>query len=145
MEFTDTFDNIALTSDLYSVSLDTDSDIIREFPILQAATDPGQKPSLKPQQTEAQKEATRMLRAKFRYPACDPPPNAFRDTRTELEKLQSILRTTAQILDKDQLDIWNSVTERNLHLLKQNNSGIPLLKHNITEQIQSYRLNYYVY
>ena len=82
-----------------------------------------------------------MLCAKFRYPARDPPPNAFRDTRTELEKLQSILRTTSQILDKDQLDIWNSVTERNLHLSKQNNSGIPLLKQNITEQIKSYRLN----
>ena len=70
-----------------------------------------------------------------------PPPNTFRDTRTELEKLQSILRTTAQILDKDQLEIWNSVTERNLHLAKQHNSGIPLLKQNITDQIKSYRLN----
>ena len=72
MEFTDTFDDIALTSELYSVSLDTDSDIIREFPILLAATDPGQKPSLKPQQTEAQIEATRMLLREIQIPSPRP-------------------------------------------------------------------------
>ena len=121
--------------------MDTDRHMIQEFQALQALSDPHQKPSLKIQQSEAQKEATRMLRAKFRYPAKDPAPNAFKDTRTELEKLQSILRTTSQILDKDQLEIWNTVTERNLHLSRQHNSGIPLLKQNITDQIKAYRLN----
>ena len=31
--------------------------------------------------------------------------------------------------------------ERNLHLVRQHNSGIPLLKSDITAQIKSYRLN----
>ena len=71
VEFADNFDDIALTTDLYSISVETDQDLIKEFQALQALSDPHQKPSLKIQQSEAQKEATRMLRAKFRYPAED--------------------------------------------------------------------------
>ena len=78
---------------------------------------------------------------KFRYPSVDPEPNFYKDTRTELQKMESILRTTSQILDKDQLDIWNSITERNLHLSAAQNSGIPLVKSDITEQIKNYRMD----
>ena len=78
---------------------------------------------------------------KFRYPSTDPEPNFYKDTRTELQKMESILRTTSQILDKDQLDIWNQITERNLHLSKAHNSGIPLVKSDITEQIKTYRID----
>ena len=52
------------------------------------------KPVLKQEQTEAQKDATRLLKAKFRYPTCDPQPNIVQDKRAELEKIQSILRIT---------------------------------------------------
>ena len=86
VEFADDLDDITFTTDLYSISMDTDRHMIQEFQALQALSDPHQKPSLKIQQSEAKKEATRMLRAKFRYPAKDPAPNAFKDTRTELEK-----------------------------------------------------------
>ena len=78
---------------------------------------------------------------KFRYPSSDPEPNFYKDTRTELQKIESILRTTSQILDKDQLDIWNQITERNLHLSQAHNSGIPLVKSDITEQIKTYRID----
>ena len=78
---------------------------------------------------------------KFRYPSADTEPNFYKDTRTELQKMESILRTTSQILDKDQLDIWNSITERNLHLSAAHNSGIPLVKSDITEQIKTYRMD----
>ena len=44
---------------------------------------------------------------KFRYPAVDPDPNIYRDTRTELQKMESILRTTSQILDKDQVTAFD--------------------------------------
>ena len=107
----------------------------------QASSAPAQKLVLKQQQTEAQKDATRLLKAKFKYPTRDPQPNTVQDKRTELEKIQSILRITSQILDKDTLQIWNSVCERNLHFSKQHNSGIQLLKQNITDEIKSYRLN----
>ena len=73
---------------------------------------------------------------KFRYPSTDPEPNFYKDTWTELQKIESILRTTSQILDKDQLDIWNQITERYLHLSKAHNRGIPLVKSDITEQIK---------
>jgi hypothetical protein len=44
-------------------------------------------------------------------------------------------------LDKDTLHIWNSICERNLHLSKHHNSGIPLLRQNISDEIKAYRLN----
>ena len=130
-----------LTSDIYMLDAEEDEYILQEFPVLQASSALEKKPVLKLQQTEAQKDATRLLKAKFRYPTRDPQPNAVQEKRTELEKIQSILRVTSQILDKDTLHIWNSVCERNLHLSKQHNSGIPLLKQNITDEIKSYRLN----
>ena len=65
----------------------------------------------------------------------------FKDNRTELQKIESILRTTSQILDPDQLHIWNSITERNLHLSQAHNSGIPLVKNDITDQIKNYRID----
>ena len=48
------------------------------------------------------KTATRRLKDKFRYPGVDSAPNSYKDNRNELEKIQSILRTTSQILDKEQ-------------------------------------------
>ena len=80
------------------------------------------------------------MRQKFCYPKDDPQPNIFKDTRTELEKIQSILRTTSQILDKDNLKIWNDACERDLHMRQQFNSGILIFKQNITDHIKTNRL-----
>ena len=112
-----------------------------EFPILHAAAAPSSAHTIKNQQTDAQRQATKLLRQKFKYPTSDPEPNLYRDTRTELQKIESILRTTSQILDQDQLSIWNEITERNLHLSQAHNSGIPLVKNDITEQIKTYRID----
>ena len=73
-----------------------------EFPALKAELTLAQDQKGK---TEAQKEALKTLRQKFRYPRDDPLPNTFKDTRTELEIIQSILRTTSQILNKDNLKV----------------------------------------
>ena len=108
---------------------------------MHAAAAPSSAHSIKNQQTDAQKQATKLLRQKFRYPSVDPEPNMFKDNRTELQKIESILRTTSQILDPDQLHIWNSITERNLHLSQAHNSGIPLVKNDITDQIKNYRID----
>jgi hypothetical protein len=128
-----------LTLDEYDIDLNNDLQIQDEFPVLKAGMTKTQT-SNRPEQTEAQKEATRLLRQKFKYPAQDPPPNDFQDTRTELQKIQSILRISSQILDQDNLEIWNRVCERSLHLVRQNNSGIPLLRQDISDQIKTYRL-----
>jgi hypothetical protein len=130
-----------LTSDIYTLDAEEEDYILQELPVLQASSVPECKPALKLQQNEAQKDATKLLKTKFRYPTRDPQPNVVQDKRTELEKIQSILRITSQILDKETLHIWNSVCERNLHLSKQHNSGIPLLKQNISDEIKAYRLN----
>jgi hypothetical protein len=63
--------------------VETDQDMIKEF--------------------QEQTEAMRMLRAKFRYPMN---PTA-KEARTAIEKLQLILKTTSQTLNRDQLEIWN--------------------------------------
>ena len=108
---------------------------------MHGAAAPSTAHAIKSQQTEAQKEATKLLRQKLRYPSVDPEPNMFKDNRTELQKIESILRTTSQTLDPDQLHIWNSITERNLNLLQAHYSGIPLVKSDITAQIKSYRID----
>ena len=128
-----------LTLDEYDIDINNDVQIQEEFPVLKAGMTKTQT-SNKPEQSEAQKEATRLLRQKFKYPAQDPPPNDFQDTRTELQKIQSILRISSQILDQENLEIWNRVCERSLHLVRQNNSGIPLLRQDISDQIKTYRL-----
>ena len=128
-----------LTSDQYSIDINNDDHICDEFPVLRADTTQTQASS-KPEQSEAQKEVVRLLRLKFKYPSQDPPPNKFQDTRTEREKVESILRISSQILDAENLDVWNRVCERSLHLVRQHNSGIPLLCQNIMDQIKSFRL-----
>ena len=128
-----------LTLDEYDIDINNDIQIHEEFPILKAGMTKTQT-SDKPEQSEAQKEAIRLLRQKFKYPAQDPPPNKFQDTRSELQKIQSILRISSQILDAENLEIWNQVCERSLHLVRQNNSGIPLLRQDISDQIKTYRL-----
>ena len=121
----------SLTLDTYLIDTSRDG-IIEEFPVLSAETSVSTPHALLCQQSEAQKSATRLQRDKFSYLGKDPLPNEFQDKRNEIEKIESILRTTSQILDKDQLDIWNSICERDLHLVRQHNSGIPLLKSDIT-------------
>ena len=116
IDYDNDFDTIPLTNDFYELQSLTDLTLTTEFPILHAAAAPSSAHTIKNQQTDAQRQATKLLRQKFKYPSPDPEPNIFRDTRTELQKIESILRTTSQILDPNQLSIWNQITERNFHL-----------------------------
>ena len=36
---------------------------------------------------------------KFKYPVHDPPPHLFQDTRSDLEKIQDIIKVSASILE----------------------------------------------
>ena len=91
-EISDDLTSTPLTDDLYSLDINNDDHILAEFPVLRADSVPSQASKAKPEQTEAQKEALKLLRQKFKYPHRDPPPNQFQDTRTEKEKVESILR-----------------------------------------------------
>ena len=83
VKFANKLDDITLTTVLHSIFMEAENDMIKEF----------QEPT----------EAMRMLRAKFRYPMI---PTA-KEARTAIEKLQLILKTTSQTLNRDQLEIWN--------------------------------------
>ena len=86
-EISDDLQSTPLTNDLYSLDIDNDSHLLSEFRVLKADTVPSQACKRKPEQTDAQKEAVRLLKLKFRYSTRNPPPNHFQDTRTEREKL----------------------------------------------------------
>ena len=103
-------DSIPLTNDFYELQSLTNLNSTTEFPILPAAAAPSSAHSIKNQQTDAQKKATKLLRQKFRYPSIDPEPNIFNDNRRELQKIESILRTTSQILDPRALKLSNLAT-----------------------------------
>ena len=141
IEYDNDLNTLPLTNNFYELQSLTDSTLTNELPILHASTAPSAAQTIKHKQTDAQQEATKLLRMKFRYPTSDLDSNFYRDTRTELQKIESILRTTYQILDKDQLSICNEITERNLHRSQAHNSGIPLVKSDITEQIKTYRID----
>ena len=73
---------LPLTNDFYQIESLTDCALTNEFPILHASVTPASAKYIKQEQTDAQKEATKQLRMKFRYPSVDPEPNFYKDTRT---------------------------------------------------------------
>ena len=64
-------------------------------------------------------------KSKFVYPKIDPQPSDIIDSRTEPQKMQSVLRTLSQFFTADQLEVWNNLVERNLHISSKFISGIP--------------------
>ena len=71
---------------------------------------------------------------KFAYPRVDPQPSIIVDNRTPPQKMASILRTLSQFLIEHQLEVWNSLVERHLHLSSKFISGIPKIKAQITNE-----------
>ena len=51
--------------------------------------------------------ALSQLRRKLKYPTHDPAPNLFQDTRTDLEKIQDIIKVSASLLEPSVVYIWN--------------------------------------
>ena len=64
-EISDDLTSTPLTADLYSIDINDDDHILEEFPVLRADSVPSQASKTKPEQTEAQKEAVRLLRHDF--------------------------------------------------------------------------------
>jgi hypothetical protein len=52
------------------------------------------------------------MKQKFTYPRIDPDDSGIIDDRSDHQKMASILRICSQILSKDELQVWNELTER---------------------------------
>ena len=57
------------------------------------------------------------------------------------KKMISILRTCSQVLSQPELQVWNSLVERHLHLSEKYVSGLPKIKAIITEEIKCFCLD----
>ena len=82
--------------------------------------------------------ASSAVKQKFRFPAKDPEENSISDERTDVQKVNDILRVWSQILTPAEQTLWNEVAERNLsHDISLN--GIRTPKTFIDAEIKSFR------
>ena len=58
--------------------------------------------------------ATSAIKKKFRFPAHDPSENEVTDTRTDVQKINDIIRVWSQVLNPSEQLLWNDIAERNL-------------------------------
>ena len=75
IEYDNDLDTFPLTNDFYELQSLTDLTLTTEFPILHAAAAPSSAHTIKNQQTDAQGQASKILRQKFKHPFSDPEPN----------------------------------------------------------------------
>ena len=82
--------------------------------------------------------ASSAVKQKFRFPAKDPEENSISDERTDVQKVNDILRVWSQILTPAEQTLWNEVAERNLsHDISLN--GIRTPKTFIDDEIKKFR------
>ena len=82
--------------------------------------------------------ASSAIKKKFRFPAHDPSENEVTDTRTDVQKINDIIRVWSQVLTPSEQLLRNDIAERNLsHDISL--SGIRTPKALIDEQIKKYR------
>ena len=84
------------------------------------------------------KTATSAVKKKFRFPAQDPGENDVTDTRSDLQKINDIIRVWSQVLTPAEQLLWDEIAERNLsHDISL--SGIRTPKTLIDDEIKKYR------
>ena len=76
-----------------------------------------------------------LLKQKFSYPHVDPEASDIVETRTDDQKMASILRICSQILTKDELQIWNQLAERYLENATRYESGIAKIRADMLQEI----------
>ena len=82
--------------------------------------------------------ASNAIKQKFRFPTKDPAENSVTDQRTDVQKVNDILRVWSQILTPDEQTLWNEVAERNLsHDISLH--GIRTPKTFIDDEIKKFR------
>ena len=83
--------------------------------------------------------AIKAQKAKFRFPSSDPKENQVIDTRTPEQKMSDILRIWSQLLTKDETQIWNEISNRDLSRDISLKSGLRTTKSIIDREIKQFR------
>ena len=82
-----------------------------------------------------------LMQQKFSYPRIDPEASGIVYTRTDDQKMASILRICSQILSKGELQCWNELAERFLENATRYESGIPKIRSDMLQEIKHYRIS----
>ena len=81
------------------------------------------------------------MKQKFSYPQIDPAASEIVNKRTDDQKMASILRISALILTKDELECWNELAERYLENVTRYESWIPKIRADMLAAIKQYRIS----
>jgi hypothetical protein len=78
---------------------------------------------------------------RFIYPRTDPEPSNIMDSWSDQQILMSILRTLSCVLNKDQVNLWSEICQRDLQTSEQYKSSLPKLRCCTLDEINQYKLN----
>ena len=81
------------------------------------------------------------MKQKLSYPQIDPATSEIVNKRTDDQKMASILRISAQILTKDELECWNELAEQYLENATRYESWIPKIRADMLAEIKQYRIS----
>ena len=90
-------------------------------------------------QSQLASAAVKAQRAKFRFPRSDPQESDIQDTRTSEQKMSDILRIWSQCLTKDETQVWNTISERDLSRDISLKSGLCTCKSIIDRVIHNFK------
>ena len=83
--------------------------------------------------------AIRAQKAKFRFPKQDPQAPDIVDKRSDKQKMSDILRVWSQVLTREETNIWNEVSQRDLSRDISLKSGLRTPKCVIDREIKMFR------
>ena len=83
--------------------------------------------------------ASKAQKAKFCFPSSDPQANQVIDSRTLEQKMADILRTWSQLLTREETQVWNEISERDLSRDISLKSGLHTTKSIIDREIRQFR------
>ena len=87
------------------------------------------------------KKKSREHLKRFIYPKNDPEESAIIDSRSDQDKLMSVLRTLSCVLNPEQVDLWSEICQRDLRTTEQYKSSLPKLRSCILSEISQYKLS----
>ena len=83
--------------------------------------------------------ASAALKTKFRFPAKDPEEHKMIDKRTDQQKVNDILRIWSQVLDKQEMELWSEIAERDISHDISLTSGIRTPKTFVDAELKKYK------
>ena len=83
--------------------------------------------------------ASAALKSKFRFPSQDPDEHKMIDKRTDKQKVNDILRIWSQVLDKQELELWSEIAERDISHDISLTSGIRTPKTFVDAKLKKYK------